>query len=144
MIVLSLVITLFSFLFCVLIYFICGRKRNQKLKNSDENIAAEPDGATGVSNVGFNYDRYKLRVHAREEREERELENARNLLRNRILLDHNLPQLHHPVLIPPTVESDQYGSLDSIVLQDPTVSSSSVENPNVTSQLWNFFKNLSK
>ena len=128
-----------------MVYFICGRKKNQrKLKNSDENISTELQGATGVSNPTFDYDRYKSRIRANEKREERNLENARNSMRNRILTEHNLPQLHHPVLIPPSVESDnEYGSLNRVVIQDPTITST-VENANVALRLWNFFKTLSR
>ena len=112
--------------------------------NSDENISTELQGATGVSNPTFDYDRYKSRVRANEKREERNLENARNSMRNRILTEHNLPQLHHPVLIPPSVESDnEYGSLNRVVIQDPTITST-VENANVALRLWNFFKTLSR
>ena len=68
MIFLSFIVGFLSLMFCILVYLLCGRFKNKSKLNSDENVqqSSEAEGATGISNPGFDYDRYKQRVRARE------------------------------------------------------------------------------
>ena len=130
-------------MFCILVYLLCGRFKNKsklKLKNSDENVqqSSEAEGATGISNPGFDYDRYKQRVRARERanKEKNKVQRDRSLAEDHL----NSLQFSSVHLIPPSSDSGEYHSID---IQDPTVTSTIPEG-NIRLKLWNFFANLSK
>ena len=135
MIVLSVIIGLFSVLFCVLIYLVCEGKKG-KWKSSHEDLRLMEE-QSGVRNPCFDYNSYQERVRERERNEVAGHERERQQIRNRVLVDCDLGHLQQSViLVPPNVESNQN------VLQDSTVSSTSNDLESVNLRIWSFFRSL--
>ena len=141
MVLLSVIIVFFGLLFCVIIYLVCGRYKG-KWKTSHEDLTAlEGNSGRTVRNPCFDYDRYRESVIEREMEEVRGFERERVNIRNRSLVDNNLPHMQHVVLIPPNVETNEN---NQNLIQDNTVSSTTNDDKlqPVNLRLFSFFRSL--